>query len=92
MSTAPQATDLTPATATVGNAEIVRFVTDPWDIDIVVILGDNGKTYRLDKRAVNTRYPKAGQRGCLEYRSYEFGSRWFFDTAIQERETQIVLG
>ncbi len=81
MSTAPKTTDLTPAAATVGNAEIVALATDHWKNAVVVILGDNGKTYRLDRRAVNVRWLKAGQRGWLEYRDYEFGSRWFFDTA-----------
>ena len=79
MSTAPKTIDLTSAAATIDNAEIVGFTTDPWHNAVVVILSDNKKTYRLDRRAVNTRTPKAGQRGWLEYRSYEFGSRWFFD-------------
>ncbi len=79
MSTAPKTIDITPAAVTIGNAVIVGFTTDPWDNAVVVILGDNGKTYRLDRRCVNTRTPKAGQRGYLEYREYEFGSRWFFD-------------
>ena len=85
MSTAPKTTDLTPAAATVSNAEIVAFTTDRWDNAIVVILGDNGKTYRLDRRCINTRTPKIGQRGWLEYRDFYcehgYGSRWFFDTA-----------
>jgi len=82
MSTAPKTTDLTQATATISNAVIVGSTTDSWNNAVVLILCDNGKTYRLDRRAINTRTPKIGQRGWIEYREYEFGSRWFFETKL----------
>lgn len=61
------------------NAKIVGFSKDPWGNLVVEIRGNNGKIYKLDRRCVNIRNPIVGQRGYLDYREYEFGSRWFFD-------------
>lgn len=71
------------AIAIVGNAKIVGFSTDTWKNPVVEIQGDDGKTHTLDRRCVNSKNLKIGQRGYLDYRDYATangcGFQLFFD-------------